>query len=231
MRVTIHQPDFLPWLGFFERWKSSDLFIILDDVQFIRRGWHHRDKIKTSQGVKWLTVPVKKKGRFVQKINEVAIDRTPPWPDALVHSIHHAYAKAPHYAWLFPELKKFFCKGHHLLSDFNVDLMQYCASLLQITTPVVFSSSLNVSSTKSDRLVDLVKAVGGTEYLTGTGSRDYLEVEKFMQQGVSVKWQQFTVKQYPQLHGEFVGMLSVVDYLMMDGNPDLLAEKRHCGGA
>ena len=94
MIVTIHQPDFLPWLGFFDRWEKSDLYIVLDDVQFIRRGWQHRDKIKTSQGIKWLTVPVIKKNKYFQKINEVKINNSIDWRKNHLNIIEESYRKA-----------------------------------------------------------------------------------------------------------------------------------------
>jgi len=215
MIVTIHQPDFLPWLGFFERWRAGDLLIILDDVQFLRRGWHHRDKIKTPNGAQWLTVPIRKKALYSQKINTVQIDYSRDWQKAFLETIRHSYSKAPNFTRTFQKIRTIIEQNFTLLLDLNIALLQYCASVLEITTPMVFASEFNVTSRKTERLVELVQAVNGTVYLTGMGSKDYLEEEEFSKAGIDVRWQQFSDSPYPQLHGEYLEKLSVLDYLMM----------------
>ena len=215
MTVTIHQPDFLPWLGFFERWRASDLYVILDDVQFLRRGWHHRDKIKTPNGAKWLTIPVRKKKLYSQKINTVQIDYCRNWQKELFGTIYHAYSKAPNFAHVFHEISTIIDQDFPLLLDLNIALLKYCAAALEITTPMVFASEFNVASFKTDRLIELMQAVNGKVYLTGLGSEDYLEEEKFSQAGIGVRWQHISPTPYPQLYGEYLDKLSVLDYLMM----------------
>jgi hypothetical protein len=225
MVVTIHQPDFLPWLGFFDRWKRSDLFIVLDDVQFIRRGWQHRDKIKTARGVQWLTVPVMKKSRFSQKISDVEIDNQADWRQKHLNTLSAAYRKALHFERVYGALNAIYSKRHLLLIDLNLDLLTFGAEALGVATPLVLSSSLHERTTKSERLANLVKAVGGTIYLTGLGSKGYLDDQPFKRQGVEVIWQRFQHPVYPQLHGAFEPMLSVLDYLM-SGAPNLTGLER-----
>lgn len=215
MIVTIHQPDFLPWLGFFDRWKKSDVYVVLDDVQFLRRGWHHRDKIKTRQGVQWLTVPVISKGKYYQRIMDVLIDAGSDWRSKHLKTIEANYKKSPCFEACFSKLKNVYDKGHQHLIDLNMDLLRFAAEELGITTPVVFASQYAVTSTSSRRLVDLVKAVQGNEYSTGQGSQGYLDRQLFHDSGISLRWQEFDHPVYPQLHGEFVPMLSCLDYLMM----------------
>ena len=96
--IVIHQPDFIPWIGFFDRLIKSDIFVVLDNVQYIRQGWHHRDKIKTASGSMWLTVPVKKKGRYEQLINEVEIDYSQNWQSKHLKTIHHNYGHAKYFS-------------------------------------------------------------------------------------------------------------------------------------
>lgn len=216
--VTIHQPDFLPWLGFFDRWRKSDLYIVLDDVQFLRRGWHHRDKIKTPQGVNWLTVPVKKKGHYYQQIREVEIDNQSDWRHRHLNTVQSSYSKAPNFQRVYRELEGIYLREHEYLIDLNMDLLHFAASALCIETPIVFASDYKVSSSSSQRLSDLVKAVGGTVYLTGTGSEDYLDETPFSGSRIKVIWQKFEHPIYSQLHGVFEPMLSVLDYLMMANN-------------
>ncbi|MGE5340713.1 MAG: WbqC family protein [Candidatus Omnitrophota bacterium] len=215
MIVTIHQPDFLPWLGFFSRWEMSDLLIILDDVQFLRRGWHHRDRIKTSAGVRWLTVPVKTKGRYDQKINEVRVSDDPEWRDRHLETIKHAYGKAPNFNAVFETLSDIYSRKQEYLMDVNLALLTFGAQMLHITVPFQLASTFRIHSTKSQRLVDLVKCVGGDTYLTGQGSRAYLDDSLFEDNGIAVRWQTFEHPVYPQLHGDFEPNLSVLDYLMM----------------
>lgn len=215
MIVTIHQPDFLPWLGFFDRWSKSDLFIILDDVQFLRRGWHHRDRIKTATGAAWLTVPVQKKGKFFQTIREVRVDDQCEWQSGMLESIRCAYQKSHNFARLFPLLQKAMCSDFPLLMDLNVALLNVFAGLLNISTPVAYASTFNVQATKSERLVCLVQAVGGNAYLTGQGSKGYLDENIFRKAGIEVLWQNFLPPVYPQLHGAFATNLSALDPLMM----------------
>lgn len=219
MIVTIHQPDFLPWLGFFDRWLRSDLYIVLDDVQFIRRGWHHRDQIKTPQGIKWLTVPVVKKGRYSQLVKDVEISNHHNWKEKMLNAVHAAYREAPQYDFVYHEIKEILSKNHTYLIELNIELLKYCARILDIRTPFELSSTFNETSHETKRLVRLVKKAGGDVYLTGLGAKDYLDEKAFIKEDVQVRWQTFIHPVYPQLHGDFKRMLSVIDFLMMVSDP------------
>lgn len=215
MIVTVHQPDFLPWLGFFDRWKNSDIYIALDDVQFLRRGWHHRDRIKTAKGAGWLTVPVCKKGKYNQLIRDVRIDNSTTWYSDHLKTIEHNYRKAPNFERCFSKIKAIYDKRHSFLIDLNMDLLHFAKSELGIDTPAVMASDYCLKSVSTQRLVDLVKAVGGSVYLTGSGSEGYLEEVLFIKENIQVKWQEYKHPVYRQLHGSFIPMLSSLDYLMM----------------
>jgi hypothetical protein len=221
MIVTIHQPDFLPWLGFFKRWKQSDIYIVLDDVQFIRRGWHHRDKIKTQNGVQWLTIPIQKKSRYHQAIKEVRINNEENWRHKHLKTIQTSYGKTHNFDLVYSKLSEIYNRNHDLLISFNMDLLEFCSKMLEIRTPVVFASAFNIKSTGSQRLVDLVKSVGGKDYLTGSGSRDYLDEALFKKAGIDVCWQEFQHPVYQQLHGSFEQMLSALDFLMIATKSDI----------
>lgn len=216
MLITIHQPDFMPWLGFFDRWKKSDLYIVLDDVQFIRRGWHNRDKIKTAHGVKWLTVPVKTKGRYHQLIKEVEIDNASNWQRKHLTAIKEAYGQAPNFSELIPEIEAIYCASHERLMILNMELLKLFANHMNIQTPYVFASELAVDSSKTERLVNLVLACNGTLYLTGEGSRNYLDESLFSLNGIGVEWHDFDHPIYTQLYGDFTPGLSALDFLMMN---------------
>jgi hypothetical protein len=219
MLITIHQPDFLPWLGFFDRWSRADLYLILDDVQFLRRGWHNRDRIKTAGGPQWLTVPVRK-GKQDQLINEVMIDNDSDWRRKHLAAVRHAYAKAPGFDHVFPALEAVYGREHDRLIDLNLDLLEMCRGFLGITTPTALASDTPVHAASSQRLLELVLRHHGDAYLTGTGSRDYLDESLFLESGVSVQWQKYEPAPYPQLNGPFEAKLSVLDALM---NNDSLA--------
>lgn len=213
--ITIHQPDFMPWLGFFDRWRHSDLYMVLDDAQFLRRGWHHRDKVKTSQGIQWLTVPVMKKDRSIQSIRDVIIDEGHDWRNKHLGTLRHAYGKAPQFHRVFHAVEEIYQHKHERLMDLNMELLKLFARIFAIDTPLVLASSLGVSGTSTQRLLDLVREVGGNVYLTGLGARHYLDEGPFQRAGIRVWWQQYQHPVYPQLHGSFVSMLSAIDYLMM----------------
>jgi hypothetical protein len=213
--ITIHQPDFFPWLGFFDRWKKADLYIMLDDVQFLRRGWHHRDKIKTQSGVSWFTVPIVKKGKYSQLINEAEIDNNTNWRSKCLNTIYFNYKKAPNFEYCYEKIEGICNKKYQLLIDLNKDIMDFAALELGIDTPTVFSSKYDVKSTSTQRLVDLVRLSEGTTYLTGLGSKDYLDESIFNDEGVKVDWCDFQHPVYEQLYGDFIPGLSCLDFLMM----------------
>jgi hypothetical protein len=220
MIVTIHQPDFLPWLGFFERWRQSDLLILLDDVQFLRRGWHHRDQVKTTNGVTWLTVPTRKKGKYDQRINEVAIDNTQNWRRKHLRLIKSSYMHAPYFKTIFSELSQLYSEKHENLMDLNWDMLEWSRKRLDIRTTVQHASVFHITASKTQRIVELCRAVGADTYLTGMGAKDYLEKSQFETHGIEVMWHSFDHPVYPQLHGHFQPNLSVLDYLMMEGGRD-----------
>ncbi len=216
MRVTIHQPDFMPWLGFFDRWRTSDVYIVLDDVQFLRRGWHHRDKIKTTAGPAWLTVPVRQKGRYEQPIREVLLDGD-TWKRKHLAAIRAAYGRAPRFGAVFTELEALYARSHARLMELNLDLLRWFARHFGIATPMMLASTCAAQHRGTARLVELCQHHGASVYLTGTGSRAYLEEALFTAHGMRVEWQQFEHPVYPQLHGDFVPGLSALDALMMGG--------------
>lgn len=218
MIVTIHQPDFLPWLGFFDRWRKSGLYIVLDDVQFLRRGWHHRDKIMTASGPAWFTVPIFKKGKYSQFIKDVEIDNTVPWQRRHLRAIEYSYKRAPNFNYCFEKLQAAYNKKYSFLIDLNMELLRFAAEILGIITPLVYASSFNIREKGSERLISLLKAVNSDTYLTGLGSRDYLDEMLFRKEQIKVVWQEYKHPVYPQLHGNFTEKLSVLDYLMAFDN-------------
>ncbi len=208
--ICIHQPDFVPYLGFFHRLLSTDHFIYLDDVQFIRRGWQHRDQVKTKGGATWLTLTLQK-GDYHQQIKDVLLSSDGKWIDGNINLIQQSYSKAPYFELVFPRVEAIYRGGHTRMIDFNLAFLNLAMDILGINVRTSFASNYGLTSASSQRLLDLVLAVGGDNYLTGTGSRDYLDEALFKRGGVRVTWQEFKHPVYPQLHGSFMPMLSCLD--------------------
>lgn len=216
--VVIHQPDFLPYLGFFHRFLLADLWVVLDDVQFLAGGsksWHNRDKIKTPQGERWLTVGIKKVPTETM-INEVFLAED-DWKKKNLNLLRENYRKAPFFDGVFPCLEKLYSHDCIKLTDFNMRSIEMLMEMFDVKIETVFASTLNASGRKTERLVDICKKVGATAYLTGVGSKDYLEEPPFEAEGIKVVWQDFKHPVYPQLHGEFMPYLSSIDLLFNCG--------------
>lgn len=215
--VCIHQPDFAPYLGFFDRLLSTDHFILLDNVQFIRRGWQHRDRIKTREGSGWLTLSLQKDD-YHQRISDVRLAPGERWIIENLALLRQSYAKAPCFDLIYPQVEAIYRAGYERLIDFNMALLNMALRLLSIDVQMSFASAYPVASSGSQRLLELVLAVQGDNYLTGPGSRDYLDEALFAQSGVSVNWQNFKHPTYSQLYGNFEPMLSCLDLFFNCGN-------------
>jgi len=190
--------------------------VILDEVQFPRRDYCHRTKIKTAQGVKWLTVPVK--ARFQTKIKEVEL--SDPRTNLARHwqAIVHNYGKTPYFARYGPELAGYFHRYYHGLAELNLTLIKLIAGWLGIGTPLVLESSLGHPMGKgSARNLNICRYLGGTVYLSGQGARAYNDAEAFAEAGIELRYQDFRHPVYPQRFGEFVPGLSVIDFLFNNG--------------
>ena len=214
--VVIHQPDFLPYLGFFHRFMQADCYIILDHVQFSRRGWTHRDQIKGRNGATWLSLSVKK-GPFDICIRDVELLPREAWCEASLNLLRENYQGTPFFDIVFPELKRIFETPFDRLVELNLALIDLICGWLDIEIDKSRSSSLNPSGTKSEMIAGLVAAVGGTRYLSGLGARDYHEQLPFDRRGIDVVWQDFKNPVYPQQFGEYVPYLSAIDALFNCG--------------
>jgi hypothetical protein len=217
--VVIHQPDFAPYLGFFHRFLSADFFIVLDHVQFVQhtsRAWTHRDKIKTPQGEKRLTLSVQKAPRDTP-INEVLLSDATDWRGANLRQLEENYRKAPFFKDIFPEIVRLYRAPDTHLATFNQNFIEWLMDAFDVRLPLVRSSTLDPVGSKNELLVDILQKVGATRYLSGVGARDYMDVATFAAAGIEVAWQDFVHPIYPQLHGEFIPYLSSLDVLLNCG--------------
>jgi hypothetical protein len=215
--VAIHQPNFLPWMGYFHKMMLSDVFILLDTVPYTKNGYQNRVKIKTAQGARWLTIPVLTKGRFGQLTSEVEIKDNIGWRKTHLLTLTTNYARAPYFADTMAWLRTAYDSTTTRLAQFNQTLIEIVRKELRIETPLVLASTLNAGGSSSQHLLELVQKVGGTTYLSGPSGRHYLDEAPFLEAGVKIQYQQFQHPVYPQLHGDFVRGLSIIDLLMNVG--------------
>jgi hypothetical protein len=212
------QPTYLPWLGYFDLMDQVDTFVLLDSVQFARRSWQQRNRIKTRDGVRWLTVPVRSKGHRDQRISEVRIDPTTPFADAHLETIRHAYSRAAAYDAYADALATLMGRPHERLVDVNVALLEWLRTTLGIATPLVRSSTLNAHGEREGLLVEICRALGATRYVSPQGARVYLEsTTVFPDAGIELCYQGYQHPEYRQLHGAFASHLSAIDALMNEG--------------
>ncbi len=230
MLVAIHQPTYLPWLGYLSRMATADLFVLLDHVQFERGNYQNRTRIRIGSGIsaepRWLTVPVEQRARE-EPITEKRIDNRVGgmrhWSRIHYLTLRHAYREAPHVAAYAPHLKSIYDQRFERLVDLNAALLEFLRQAFAIRTPLVWSSTLGAQGTKSDLVLDICRRVGARALLVGLGgSRAYLDREAFARAGIGLVLQEFEHPVYPQCGsapGAFTAGLSAIDLLLNCG-PD-----------
>ena len=220
MRAVIEQPTYLPWMGYFGMIDAVDIFVFYDDVQFVNRSWQRRNKIKVPKGEIWLSVPVIQ--NFGQKINEVKINNNLNWRDKHWTSIKHHYSKAPFFQKYRDSFEKIYKKEWEYLVDLNITLIKKISEILGLDTEFMLSSELRgVKGTKTDRLINILKLIGADEYITGPGTKAYIEPENFKGNDIALYWYEFNHPSYAQLYGDFVPYLSVIDLLFNMGGESI----------
>ena len=219
MRVAIHQPQYLPWLGYLDKLDAADVFIVLDTVQFSKHEWQNRNRIRTKDGWQWLTVPIV--DRFPERIDRVEINARTDWQRKHCQALRLHYGSAPHWAPLGPELTALLQEPWTRLRDLNLAVLNVLCRHLGITTPHRSSSSMETREERTERLIDLCRAVGGTVYLSGQRGPSLTDVRRFSQAGIQVQVQDYQHPEYPQRYAPFVSHLAVVDLLFNCGPESL----------
>ncbi len=219
--VAIHQPNFLPWLGFIDKFVRSDVFILLDDVQFPKKGgsWTNRVRLLVGGKPAWITVPIDRSYHGTRRIDEMVIKDQFDWRGKILGTIRMSYGRAPCFQEISPWLERLINHPTSSLAEFNVAALD---SLVRgfgwRADKFVLGSSLGVTASATERLVELAKAVGGTTYLCGGGTDGYQEDDLFPAAGIELEYQEFDHPDYPQFNTpELVPGLSVVDLLMNCG--------------
>ena len=224
MFISIQQPEFFPWLGFFDKVNRVETVVILDNVQFKKRYFENRNKIRTAQGWAWIRTPVLVKGRREQAINQVRIDDSQPWARKLTSSIRHGYGKAPYWS----EYGEDICdlvenRTYTRLVDFNLAVIHFLMDALGLHKKLLLASDLETASSGSDLILEICRLTGAKAYLSGRDGRNYLREDDFRQAGVDLHYQNFQHPEYDQFQGgEFASAMSAVDLLFNHG-PNSLA--------
>lgn len=212
MRIGVIQSNYIPWRGYFDMIASVDLFVFHDDLQYTKGDWRNRNRIKTAQGTKWITVPVRYK-RVAQLICETEINDDTDWRRDHLNQLQAHYSKAPFLGDALALLGQL-GRGEDLtISQLNIRLIRAICAYLGIETPMVMSSDFNLNGSKTARLIELLRKTGGSSYLSGPNGNNYLDKEMFREERLRLYYKTYDYKPYPQLWGAFEGAVSVMDMI------------------
>jgi hypothetical protein len=225
MRISIIQSNYIPWKGFFDLIGRCDEYVIFDRVQYARRHWHNRNRIKTANGVTWLTIPVTSRGRFEQPIDQVEIEKAGAgrhWAEKHWRALELAYRRAPFFEALAPDVKGLYERAETLthLTEVNEMFLHGIARLLGLNTRFTRDTAYPPSGAGTERLLGIARAAGADRYLSGPSARDYFDEAMFRAAGIATEWMSYDgYPEYPQLHGGFEHAVTVLDLLFNTG-PD-----------
>ena len=218
-RLAIVQSSYIPWKGYFDLIRAADEFVLLDDVQYTKRDWRNRNRIKTAQGVQWLSIPVSVAGRFEQTIAEVAIQDA-SWAHRHWRTIARSYARAPAFAEYAAGMEALYerAAGERRLSVVNRLFLEGICRMLEIDTPMTWSAEYEPAGTRTGRLVDICRKAGAAEYLSGPSAQAYIDPALFDAAGIKLTFVDYTpYPEYPQLHPPFEHRVSAVDLVLTHG--------------
>lgn len=216
MIVAIHQPEFMPYAGFFHKMNKADQYIILDDVQFTKNNFQNRNRLCDRNGeVFWVTAPIKIRGHTASNILDIKLESSPRWKRKAFNRISAEYGHHPYFKNYSEELERILMSSEEKLISINMKFISFFRRELDIHTPLTFSSALKVHGSQTTRLVNLCKALKANVYLSGMGGTNYINRYEFEQSGIELKFQNFKSPVYPSPN--FVPNLSIFDLLMNAG--------------
>lgn len=229
-KVAILQSNYIPWKGYFDMIGLVDEFILYDDMQYTRRDWRNRNKIKTPNGLAWLTIPVEVKGKYFQKINETIIS-DPQWAKDHWATIKQFYSKTKFFKDYKDVFENFYLNNEEkYLSIVNYRLIMLINETLGIKTKISWSSDYELAEGKTERLLSLVLQAGGTEYISGPAAKDYVVDSIFTDAGVDLSWMDYSgYPEYTQLNPPFEHGVTVLDLIFNEGPeaPNFLKYVKH----
>lgn len=240
MIVTIHQPEHLPWLGYFNKMAKAELYVILDSVQFEKNYFQNRNRIIGTNGVQWLGIPVLKRGHTSGTIASTMTAEDCKWKARYLNTVQMSYKKHPFFSEVYPILDEAINIESRYLCDINVMIIRSFAARLGILPKVVRSSTLKALGQKSELILSICKETGASIYIAGPSGRDYLDLNSFSSAGIIVKFNDFNHPAYPQKRTDtFIPYLSALDLFMncgfiegkriiMAGNGEHTANAQQC---
>jgi hypothetical protein len=216
MVVAIHQPQYLPWVPYFDKADQADVFVYLDDVQFQKGGVQNRNQIQTAQGPRWLSVPLRASLGLMIHQTPVADQQ---WQKKHVRTIEQEYRRAPFFSWFGEGLRSLLEREWTFLAELNIAVTEWMMERFAIRSRRVRSSELGVAGTADDRVIAICRALGATEYLSGGGARAYQDPQKFAAHGIALRYQDYCSQPYPQCHSAaaLTPDLSALDLLLNTG--------------
>jgi len=218
MILSAHQPYFAPYGGFFYKAHLSDVFVLLDQVQFPRgTTWISRNRFKSHQGTLWITIPVRKKGLGLQNINQIRICHEGRWPKKHLESLKAAYDRAPYFLDHLDFLKEMFSRKFERLAELNLATLDYLMKALGLDTRLVRLSDIHAPSSGTPRLIEICLALGASRFLAQSPAAKYLDTKMFLDAGIDLSFFNPPSPVYPQLWGDFIANLSVFDLLFNCG--------------
>jgi hypothetical protein len=218
-KIAVLQSNYIPWKGYFDIINSVDEFVFLEDVQYTRRDWRNRNIIKTKDGLKWLTIPVRVKGKYLQPINEITI-ADDQWAEKHWNLLESNYRSAPYFSLFEKDIMELYFKVGRLtlLSEINILLIKGLNNLLDIRTQISISTDYITSDDKNQRIIDICEQSGASVYYTGPHAMQYLDQKRFEKNNIQIVWLDYNgYKPYPQQYGEFCHNVSVIDLLFNTG--------------
>jgi len=225
--VAIQQPEHLPWIGFFDKMQKCDRYVYLDNVQFKKRYFENRNRIRTKESSEFITIPVVTKGLYRQEISKVMIDNSRSWQRKYLGRVRHYYARAKHFDYYFPKLEDIIQRRFAKLIDLNLALIDWIRKELQIVTPTIMASQIREYKEKgSDLILAICKDLNAKVYISGPDGRNYLMLNAFRKEKIEVIYHDYKHPVYQQMHQPFISHMSVIDALFCEGK---LSIKRLAG--
>jgi len=222
MTVSINQPAYLPWLGYFDRIYKSDIYVVLDSVQFEKNSVTNRNKIRTKDGWAWLTVPLHTKGKFGDlSINKIEIFNQTNWQKKHWEQIKQNYSKAPYFKDHRSFFESLYSKQWETLQQINTHILDYLINELGIKTKIMYASLLNIEGTKAELVLNICKHLNATSYLSGPFGRDYLDEKIFGQSNIKIQYHDYNHPQYQQNFPNFEPYMSTIDLLFNYGKKSI----------
>lgn len=225
--IAIQQPEHFPWLGFFHKMTLVDEYVYLDNVQFKKRYFENRNKIRTNSraGFEWICIPVITKGRYTQTINKVEVDHTQNWRSKYLNKIYLVYKRARYFDARYETIECIINSKYDLLVEYNYAIINYVCSLFEIRKQFHVSSEILKDREKingSDLILELCRYSDATSYVSGPAGRDYLESERFIKEGIGIAYHDYVHPQYRQMYEPFVPYMSSLDYIFNHQDKNVL---------